>query len=871
MSRYSIHFNRRKISIVEEKDNRSILNEDLEAFSEYRSAQNAVQNAIDLIAKDANIVDASGHPDIREMSKRLADRSIGIIMRGEQRELIVAGIHAMVRYGLPVEFPASIEMVIPGSAGIQMKFDSDSQCVYSMFEFDLAMEPMRILLGNKKRWNELLGRIKSGNFADNSDPEKLKFAAKGKTRAQEKDPEKKEEIPKLNIGVLGVTGAGKSTFINSLIGRQLMPVAREICTSVIVEIRHGITEGCRVEWYDQKLYDSILAKIVADVTAFDEADYPTHGMLNKVRQKKEDVKWKKKIRDDVDGFRSNRKPVDLAAIEKYVVEDKFKNHFIPRFIKKVIVEIESPVLQHINLIDTPGLRDPESHKVEATLNAIGRLDAWIYLVESQIKKNTSMADDLRLIVNQANNKHGILILTKIDQLQKESNEASVDLESVMRTKHKSLLEMIPAEYVPSGSQAVYTASKPVSELKTYFLSDWVKFKDTVDDHKLVSFGRAIYGGERRVKTQIESLVETEYVSDALKTGLLDYFCDMFEFPHCAVTVSKVAAEKALAFRIRSGGEELAREVLRCKETIMKDLETYKKFLEDIDALQSRESLILEGQKKVDELKKKRGHLKKQTTNVGRKTEVKCNEHLMTFRGERIIRIEKCLKSLNFSARKQNSGDLWGDMTFGMFESFDSPVALAGSAILQGFESEILSIVKDELEDHKAALFASLKRDLSAPLDGYSLHDGNLREICESEKLFERFSTTLERYEHKVSNACRSSFEQILSNFSDKLTEIRNIALNFCMAQEDEIAETIKNLELDVSNMEELNRSIKKDLPGSKAHMKNMIGEIGKSIDLVDAFAKDFNLDSVLSGDDGPEDVAEDKTENPKKRKSGKAA
>jgi GTP-binding protein EngB required for normal cell division len=75
----------------------------------------------------------------------------------------------------------------------------------------------------------------------------------------------------LNIAVLGRFKAGKSSFLNEMIGRDVLPVGVVPVTSVVTEIAHGSTDVLKIRFTDEREIDTAIRELRAYVS---EAENP---------------------------------------------------------------------------------------------------------------------------------------------------------------------------------------------------------------------------------------------------------------------------------------------------------------------------------------------------------------------------------------------------------------------------------------------------------------------------------------------------------------------------------------------------------------------------------------------------------------------
>ncbi len=171
------------------------------------------------------------------------------------------------------------------------------------------------------------------------------------------------ESPFIDVAILGQFKAGKSSFINSLIGRPVLPVGVIPVTTVITRIRNGLHENAIVTYFDGK-----------------------------------------------------QSEISLNEVEEYISEAKNKANQ-----KNVeVVDIELPNLESyagLRLIDTPGLGSIFKYNTDISEEWLPRVGAAIVAISSD---RPLSENDLSLIKQLMEfTPRVVLLLTKVDLLSKE--------------------------------------------------------------------------------------------------------------------------------------------------------------------------------------------------------------------------------------------------------------------------------------------------------------------------------------------------------------------------------------------------------------------------------------------------------------------
>ena len=256
---------------------------------------------------------------------------------------------------------------------------------------------------------------------------------------------------RFRIVVLGEFSRGKSTFLNALIGRKLLPAKIRPTTSVLTYVRYGEESSLQVHTTDGQQRPL-------------EEDELTSAITGKG--------WAE------------------AAVSEVVVKEP--------------IELLNP---NIELIDTPGVSDLCEIREDVTLNYLPNADAALFLLDAKACFNESESRFLQRDLLKANIKRVFFVINKIDQL-----DPPFDPEQILKVKNRvhTLVEgMIdqPRIYVISARGRLNEALNQTQGTATSYFNNFLSaLQDFLVETKgQVMTERAAIVGERCLSNLMEGI------------------------------------------------------------------------------------------------------------------------------------------------------------------------------------------------------------------------------------------------------------------------------------------------------------------------------------------------------------------------------
>lgn len=235
---------------------------------------------------------------------------------------------------------------------------------------------------------------------------------------------------RFNLVVLGEFKRGKTTFLNALLGNNILPTDVLPLTSIVTLIQYGEEMGIDVNFLD-----------------------------------------------------GNTKKITLNELPDYVTEAG--NPENEKQVKNVLLEYPSPYLKDgILLIDTPGVGSIYQNNTDETYNYLPKVDAAIFLLSSDQPISRSEIDFLKDIIRYS--AKAFFILNKIDYL------STNDIPKAIEFSKKVLLEKVGLKDInihPISSK-IALEGKLENDAKKLTASNLPEFTTTLENFLLSEKGYA---------------------------------------------------------------------------------------------------------------------------------------------------------------------------------------------------------------------------------------------------------------------------------------------------------------------------------------------------------------------------------------------
>ena len=228
------------------------------------------------------------------------------------------------------------------------------------------------------------------------------------------------------IGITGVLSAGKSTFLNALLGQEVLGTSSVPETANLSVLRYGETPRARVHFWSKEQWEDLES----------QGAYDSH-LQAFVKESKEH--FKDKLQDFITSPKYT-KDIELNELSAYTSANhtsKFCN-----LVEKVELFMPLAFLGNgVEIVDTPGLDDPITKREDITREYIEHCDMLIHIMNASCAATQKDIDFILEALLEQNISRLLVVLTRIDLLTQKELESSLEY-----TKSSLIAQLKNAKY-----------------------------------------------------------------------------------------------------------------------------------------------------------------------------------------------------------------------------------------------------------------------------------------------------------------------------------------------------------------------------------------------------------------------------------------
>lgn len=228
------------------------------------------------------------------------------------------------------------------------------------------------------------------------------------------------------IGITGVLSAGKSTFLNALLGQEVLGTSSVPETANLSILRYGETPRARVHFWSKEQWEDLES----------QGAYDSH-LQAFVKESREH--FKDKLQDFITSPKYT-KDIELNELSAYTSANhtsKFCN-----LVEKVELFMPLAFLENgVEIVDTPGLDDPITKREYITREYIEHCDMLIHIMNASCAATQKDIDFILEALLEQNISRLLVVLTRIDLLTQKELESSLEY-----TKSSLIAQLKNAKY-----------------------------------------------------------------------------------------------------------------------------------------------------------------------------------------------------------------------------------------------------------------------------------------------------------------------------------------------------------------------------------------------------------------------------------------
>ncbi|CAF0823167.1 unnamed protein product [Adineta ricciae] len=304
------------------------------------------------------------------------------------------------------------------------------------------------------------------------------------------------------ICIIGLEKAGKSTFINALLGYELLPAASERCTQVRTVLKPLVEDGekrlyAKVQFYDEQEFRTFHEQMPKKT---DENEEQLQTRKRQVAEARENLREKFPEEQFFIQNPANYDRERMAIhqeLHRYITGELYVN-----IIKEIAIYTDRLPGKNYELLDVPGFDSPIKEHRDAGLEAIKNADAFLFLTNGQ---QPSLTQPQIQLLNEIRQNHfeamerAFGIITKLDLCQ-----TSDTFKEHYRNSHRELIEKgFKPEHIFCTCSRLQLLDPNCEEYR-------------VIEYKMKNFGEGLNDGFKRSKDALNRFIEFELPKTHLK-------------------------------------------------------------------------------------------------------------------------------------------------------------------------------------------------------------------------------------------------------------------------------------------------------------------------------------------------------------------
>jgi Dynamin family len=718
-----------------------------EEHTAYEHAQQATELAVQAICAGTGRMKGDDPDDVK-IGEAFTNGDVSLLIRGHARECRVVALHLHARYGLDFD---AMTIAGGGTPAVRIEPVDDAPDGYSTYRFESDMRPLNAMRDFLERWLH---------------------EAQREPRAKEKSERSAERWRSLlTLGadssgapvcvvITGVTGAGKSTFLNAILGREVVPHSSGVCTATILRLRRAenvAEEGFTVVWrLDAEikqlvnLHETELKHVESRVTKIKTAltGESFHALEERAIVLKKKIPALQSARHLA---RDRRRTLPLKEIGNYA---RNAPESWAEAVDGLDIALAHPLLGHVSIIDAPGLRDGDAQRQRQVLRAFEGDTAWLYLAPAAERSDTCK-DDWRHIQSLSHNSAGVLVLTKADGQPSDPGKTTRETMQARLRDYRAYGWNSTTEWCSALLPAQLGVLGPGA--------DETALVRACDDAKLP--GLLSLSGRKVGRRLVDFMLDRRSNAVSWQT-FVDYSLDASRLPVAVRKVGRKLFDDAIARRIVKGRGELEAAVREAIDYVVEGIANAQRVLKEHDAIETQKTQLEEQRVLLLSITEELATTRKKNASTLRVIVKRGKGHREAFRAAVAARQHSLKSAFEASFIKQNSG-IWmrGSRSFALVAQFQAPLSEEGHQLLLQHLSVVLEDIRGP-ENRKDTLSAD------GLLNSYGMMEvDDIGDVEDEEGFWELKGTTEVRMWATLDRKAQRCAKGLEKGFKAKLMEI----------------------------------------------------------------------------------------------------
>ena len=373
----------------------------------------------------------------------------------------------------------------------------------------------------------------------------------------------------LEVAFVGLEKAGKSTFANAFIGRELLPSQRDRATYIPTEVRYSPEGKVEVYFYSKERFLKVFRSMLRDVNypkwkevtleTISVEDFKKHFRSLEKENKALYEKHKNKLERDILEILERKDEIEklLTGDKEVFKEDEVENYkqyivdpHLSRAVERVVIySSKLQGLENVVIYDLPGFDSPTFTHISYTIDFLKKADAIVFVREADKPSLKGPEVD---ILSKTKENDGVPIkeklfffLTKVDVLETPEEVEEIKRKFIADLKRHDLF-LDESRIFLGSAKAHFEKNKKDSSPR------WQKLKSLgLSDDGIDRIKKSLIEYNQKVRRKLLKIRINRFIESSIKPFLEDVREDIHYYENnvdaIAVSIEEV---KKIYFRLQ---------------------------------------------------------------------------------------------------------------------------------------------------------------------------------------------------------------------------------------------------------------------------------------------------------------------------------